>query len=376
MLIITSVEDQRPRVAFVVHDAGQTWGVGTALRELVAGASDRYRFVVVSTRLRDDLRGRVEFVRVPAPAGPFRLRWAVFFCLAALRLRRVRADLIHAVSYGPVVPTADLASVFFDHAAYQERRGGAKSPLARLTVAIDRWGYGRARMLAALAPGGARELERRYAGTPVVVTPYVVDTARFHPDAGDRAAVRSEQGVGEGEVVAVFVNNDVWQLKGLTETITAFAAARAAAPDLAWLWVVGSGPTRRFAQIAAEHGVGVRVRFLGFRHDIERLLRGADVFVLPTLFETFSLGVHEAAATGLPVISTLVFGVEDLIGDGAAGIPVAQDRHEVASALQRLALDAGLRQRLGRQARARATAFTPERWVSANVAAYERLLGR
>ena len=97
------------------------------MRELVLRASDRYRFVVVSTRLREDLHGKVDFVRVPAPAGPFRLRWAVFFLVAGLRLRRIGADLVHAVSYGPITPSVDLASVFFDHALYQERHGPRRS---------------------------------------------------------------------------------------------------------------------------------------------------------------------------------------------------------------------------------------------------------
>jgi glycosyltransferase involved in cell wall biosynthesis len=170
------------------------------------------------------------------------------------------------------------------------------------------------------------------------------------------------------------VNNVVWEVKGLTEAIEAFAAARTRRPELAWLWVVGNGPVPRFARIAAEHGVGDRVRFLGFRNDHERVLRGADMLVLPTRFETFSLGVHEAAATGLPIVSTLVFGVEDLIGDGAAGVPVTRDAVSIAAALEHLAADPALRERLGSEARRRAIQFTPERWVAANVAAYERLL--
>jgi glycosyltransferase involved in cell wall biosynthesis len=138
--------------------------------------------------------------------------------------------------------------------------------------------------------------------------------------------------------------------------------------------VIGSGPVEQFSAFARERGVGDRVRFLGHRNDIERLYRGADCLVHPALYETFSLAVHESAASGLPVIATRTHGVEDLIEDGQAGILIPRLAQGVQVALIRLAEDPELRQRMGRAGRQRALAFGPEGFAGPILHAYRRLL--
>jgi D-inositol-3-phosphate glycosyltransferase len=100
------------------------------------------------------------------------------------------------------------------------------------------------------------------------------------------------------------------------------------------------------------------VRFFGQRLDVERFYQAADVFVLPSLYETFSLAAHEAAASGLPLVATRVSGVADLIGNGEAGLLVERDASDVARALASLAVDPERRSCLGRTGRARASEFT------------------
>ena len=69
------------------------------------------------------------------------------------------------------------------------------------------------------------------------------------------------------------------------------------------------------------HGVTDRVRLIGPvpLDSLLRMYREYDVFVLPTLYETFSLAAFEAAASGLPLVAPAVSGIEELIGDGEAG---------------------------------------------------------
>ena len=67
-------------------------------------------------------------------------------------------------------------------------------------------------------------------------------------------------------------------------------------------------------------GVADRVRFLGYRVDVERVYQAADIFVLPTAYETFCRAAHEAAACGLPVVAPPVPGIRELIGEDEAGI--------------------------------------------------------
>ena len=209
---------------------------------------------------------------------------------------------------------------------------------------------------------------------PTRVAPNGIDIERFRPDGDAREEIRLAEGVGPSEVVALFLGGD-WDSKGLGLTITGLAGASSDLDARLILWVVGRGDARRFRTIAERNGVGDRVIFFGLRPDPERFYQGADLFVLPTLYETFSLASFEAAASGLPVVAPAVSGIEELIGDGEAGIVVERTPESVARALARLAEDADLRARMGAEGRRRASEYTWERSVEAMLDVYGELLG-
>lgn len=371
----------RPRILLVLLDGGLRHGTANAAHELIRRGLPDFEFTVLSTRLIHELQEQTEFIRIPAPAGPYRLRWLIFYLLAGFRKRFIEADLVHTLAPAPLLPgKVDLVTVLFSQVAYYQvetRPTGWIDAMARTFSAwLENRSYraGRVRMLSALAPGGQRELERDHPGVPVILSSHVLQAERFFPDDRDRAAVRSELGVGPDGLVACFVNNTYWLHKGLHIAIEGFARARRAVPQLESLWVIGSGPVEAFSAIARENGVGDRVRFLGRRDDIDRLYRGADCLVHPARYETFSLAVHESAASGLPVIATRTNGVEDLIGDGQAGILIPRSAEAVEQALIRLARDPAMRRRMGRIGRERALTFGPEGFAEPLIQAYRELL--
>jgi glycosyltransferase involved in cell wall biosynthesis len=342
---------------------------------------------VYSRRLPPDLDGLVTWRRIPTPEGPFRLQWLVFSTLVTLRLLRQRPDLVQVIAPAPLVHLpVDLVHVYFSQAAFEQVHGNdhGRLPrrfaalLRRIAVAMEVRAYrpGRVRLLAALAPGGEIACRAHYRGTPTTVIPHIVDARRFRPDSRLRADVRRREGVSDQDVICLFLNNQYWSHKGLEPAIAAFAKARAEAGALAQLWVVGSGPVRRFTEIAKRYGVADRVVFKGFRKDVEGLYAAVDILLHPTAYDTFSLAVHEAAASGVAIISTKVDGIEDLIADGQAGMMVERDAGAIAAALVRLAGDAALRAQLGAVARERALLFTAERCVTACTNAYAQLLER
>ena len=96
--------------------------------------------------------------------------------------------------------------------------------------------------------------------------------------------------------MCLFVGGD-WDRKGLGVAIEAVSLVRQRTPIR--LWVVGRGESGRFEQLAERLGVGDHVRFFGPRADTERFYQAADIFVLPTEYETFSLVAYEAAASSL-----------------------------------------------------------------------------
>ncbi|MBY0336246.1 MAG: glycosyltransferase family 4 protein [Acetobacteraceae bacterium] len=191
------------------------------------------------------------------------------------------------------------------------------------------------------------------------------DPALFHPDGAARAALRAELGAGEGDCVVVGVSRLV-RHKGWPE----FLAAMERVPG-ATLWVVGERlPTDYGESLGpyferAARVLGGRLRMLGYRHDVARLLAAADVFCLPSHFEGLPMSIIEAMLCGLPVVATDIPGPREQVVDGETGflIPPMQSG-PLADALARLAADAALRQRMGQAGLERALdRFTEEKVV-------------
>jgi len=367
----------RPRVALVTFGVMDRYAVPQIVAHLIRRLHDRVDFVVISHSLPEDLKRVVEWRRIWVPRRlPFRARYAIFFLLAALRLGRVRVDLVHTFGSHPVVPNrVDLASIHFCHSAYYEVAPERSSRLLReLSTALERWSYGpaRARVLAAPSQWTKRQLERHFRDTEVVVIPNGVDTDRFSPDSDARRKVRTAEGISDREVVALYVGR-LWHGKGLDIAIEAMAALTSSGAKLR-LWALGGGDPGEFVRLAERLGVRDTVRFFGRRDDAERFYQAADIFVSPSVTETFGLASYEAAASGLPLVATSVGGIEELLGDGKAGFVLERTPTAFAEAMSRLAADPGLRQRMGAAARERALRFTWEHAAASLMDVYSGLL--
>jgi UDP-glucose:(heptosyl)LPS alpha-1,3-glucosyltransferase len=175
----------------------------------------------------------------------------------------------------------------------------------------------------------------------IVVIPNGVNLMRFRPDPADRAAMRQELGLPAEVPVLLFVGHE-FDRKGLDPVLDAMAALGGNAR----LLVAGAGDVERYSRHARTLGVQDRVRFLGPRRDVERLYRAADVFVLPTRYETFSLVCMEAMACGTPVLACAVGGIEDYLMDGVNGWAIPRDGAAIAARLAPMLADPSLMARL------------------------------
>jgi glycosyltransferase involved in cell wall biosynthesis len=115
--------------------------------------------------------------------------------------------------------------------------------------------------------------------------------------------------------------------------------------------MAGDGPAfERIQGIVRSLGLEARIHMLGFRTDVANILRGSDLFVLPTHQEALGQAFIEAMAAGLPVIGTRVDGVPELIQDDVNGLLVpARDPAALREAIRRMVDDPQLRQRLRRE---------------------------
>lgn len=355
--------------------------------ELVAGAHARVDFTVVSATLDEEIRPLVRWRRVPLCRRPFVVKYLMFFVLAAFRYLRRDVDLVH--SLGAIIPRrVDVMSVHFCHAAYRADTAGARlergqpflrraniAAAFRLGLHTERLFTRRpwTRIATAVSAGGARELARFYPRLPVVVVPNGVDHGRFRPDPVTREQVRLELDVADAEVVALFVGGR-WSQKGLEIAIRGLARAQHSGQEGLTLWVAGAGDSRHYQAIADSLQVGDRVHFLGYVEQTERLYQAADIFVLPSAYETFCMVAYEAASSGLPIVATAVNGVDDLLRDGTAGILVEPDEVAVSEALATLAADPALRERMGAAGRSLVRDLTWASTAQSTVQLYERLL--
>ena len=78
-----------------------------------------------------------------------------------------------------------------------------------------------------------------------------------------------------------------------------------------------------------------RVTFVGMQHDVRPWLWAADVFVFPSAYETFSLVSFQAAAAGLPLIVTHLYGVEEFAKDGRNSVVVEKNLESLRGGIDR-----------------------------------------
>ena len=217
-------------------------------------------------------------------------------------------------------------------------------------------------------------IQKVYGYTNPPLIPNGIPTDEYAPNPDTRAQWRQAHGIEPHATVVTHIGRFAVQ-KNHALLVEAFAQVHSDAP--LYLLLVGAGELEdAVREQVAGLGLESRVRFLGIRADVADILRASDVFVLSSRWEGNPMSVMEAMAAGLPVVSTAVGGVPELVRDRETGLLVpSEDAGALAQALQALVDDPAQRQAMGAAARRHAVAhFDIRHTVRGYEQLYERLL--
>jgi sugar transferase (PEP-CTERM/EpsH1 system associated) len=347
------------RVIHVVHvlHALSVGGTENGLVNLVRGLPrGRFRHTVIAMTetgaMAGRLPGEVEVWILGKRAG---LDMRALGRLALL-LRRARPDIVHSRNWAAIdaVPAARLARVpcvihgehgraITDLHGLNPRRNRVRRLLTPLVDRFVTVSFDLRRWLIDVVGIPDRKVVTIHNG---------VDTTRFADD--DHEQARRTLGVRD-DALTVGTIGRLDPVKDQLGLLEAFAQLRHRYPT-AILVVVGDGPLRGVLETRAQRpDLAGRVKLLGERHDVPRLLRAFDLFVLPSLAEGLPNTLLEAIAAGLPLVATRVGGNPEVVVDGANGRVVPPgDPHALADAIGRYLDDPVLRTLHGKASRERA----------------------
>jgi UDP-glucose:(heptosyl)LPS alpha-1,3-glucosyltransferase len=372
-----SAPDRSLRIAFVVHDYTRQVGQGRYVAELATRFKRDHEVHVFANTFDEPGAAGLTYHHVPAWRSNA-LATIVSFALPATALVGRRFDIIHAQGLCGLrhnVTTAHFCQPGWDDAmrrargrlTWRQRVSGAViTPLEQFALAKRS-----TRRVIAVSQRVRDDLARYYGRREGVrVVYHGVDLGTFHPQNRARygAMVRADLGATSAECLALYVGD-------LQRGASAAIRAVARVPGVKLVLVSGSKPDAELGLALAE-GVADRVVFQPRSRQIERYFAAGDVFLFPSLFETYGMVIAEAMAAGLPVITSRAAGAAELIEHGENGWLTAEpwDTNAIVEGLRALATEPALRARMGGAARAAIERFTWDRVAEETMGVYREIL--
>ncbi|MEW5803100.1 MAG: glycosyltransferase family 4 protein [bacterium] len=255
------------------------------------------------------------------------------------------------------------------------------SPAQWLTISIERQTFrkGNYKRVIAVSERVKRQIMDYHHVPPqdIVVIHNGVDLSVFHTDGRQetRGGIRERFGIDDTDILLVFASTN-FHLKGLEYLIRGMV--RAGNPALKLL-VVGGDNRLPFERLASRLGIVEKVVFAGKGKNMREFYQAGDIFCYPTLYDPFANVCLEAMACALPVITSRVNGVADIIQDGLNGLLLRDptDDVEIAEKISWL-IDSGKRSEMSEMAYRQAPQYSMDRHIEkiltlyADVAAEKR----
>lgn len=291
----------------------------------------------------------VRKTKIPLPPGPVVWRSVLFTLFSSITYWLTRSKPTFLISTEGAFPFCDLCYAHFCHRVFlREHRsaigGGPLRRRARLlnhawASFAERIAFRSARIIVVPSEGLARELGSAY---PQLVSGKI----RIIPNPVEIGPLAEGRGPAGGTLELSFCALGNFERKGLRLILEALNRI----PEIdVRLTVIGGTPgeIRGFERLAAAN----KVRFAGFQADVRPYLAASDAFVFPSAYEVFPLVCLQAAAAGLPLLVTRLYGVEEFMRDGETGWVVERTAESIARAIVEAARDRPRLRAMGREAR-------------------------
>ncbi|MBQ8688917.1 MAG: glycosyltransferase family 4 protein [Clostridia bacterium] len=184
-----------------------------------------------------------------------------------------------------------------------------------------------------------------------------VNGERHHTvSEGERAEMRRELGIGEGDFVCL-CTGELNQNKNQASLIRLVPKIKEKIPGFK-LWLAGNGPLRsELEELISELGLETDVTLLGYQPKIERYVRACDVVSSVSKREGLPFNIVEAMLTGRPVVASVNRGHRELIENGVTGF-ITDSQEELCGYIEALYSDKELYCKIAAEAERKAAAYT------------------
>lgn len=179
----------------------------------------------------------------------------------------------------------------------------------------------------------------------------------------------------EGEKVILHASN-FRKVKRIADVIYTFNQIKKTIPSK--LLLVGDGPERPMAEeLCRELGIFEETRFVGKQQDMEEIYAIADLFLLPSEYESFGLAALEAMAAGAPVIATNTGGLPEIVTQGVNGyLSTVGDVTSMSKDAVKILSNERTLQQFKEAAKNQATKFTISSIVPQYEALYKKVMAK
>lgn len=363
------------KLALVVPEVHKHGGTEKYIAYLIEDISENNEitlFAVKCEELDVDTIKRITFFKIPGFLRPVMFAHFWFFCISSVIVGIMRIikqfDLI--VAHGPDTGWADVITAHYCHrerlmlvkegkiiiqakTLYDKIRKFYYFLYYRYASLFERLFYTMKNVKKLIAVSdGIKELFIKYKlvdEDKIIVVPSSIDLELFNTEHRTeyRGEIRKKYGISENEKILIFVARGEWNRKGLPLLFDALNLLDSKAKLLV---VGGKESVELYENMAKEKKVKEKVIFTGFSSEVWKYYPAGDIFVYPSFFEAFALVILEAAASGLPLVSSKISGTEEFILDGQNGFFIRHNASDIAEKINLLLNNDELRERMGKEA--------------------------